>query len=78
MVIDIINVQYIAVGKAENNPPVGANRHGPKTFLPAIERMQSKPRHVHIRNRTGGIEAHQDVTQLFCVFGTTPRGSSSS
>jgi hypothetical protein len=31
--------------------------------------MKPKPRHVHIGNRSGGIEPRQNVTQLHRVFG---------
>src|SRR5271154_2807577 len=53
VVIDIINVLRAAV-EAENHPPVGPNSHGPKSFSLTLERVQPKPRQVHMGNTGGG------------------------
>jgi len=64
MVIDVIDVHHVAVRKAKDHPSIGPNRHSPKTPKFALERVQPEPRQVHIRNRTGSIETHQNVSQL--------------
>ena len=72
MVIEIINIQRVVVGKAEDDPPVGPDRHGPKAYERALQRMQLKTWQVHVRNRASRIETRKDVTQLPCVFGEDP------
>ena len=66
MVINVINIQYVAAGKAKDHPPVGANRS--ITLVPAFKRVQPEPRHVQIRNRTGSIQTREDVKQLLVVL----------
>ena len=68
MVIDIINVQGFAVGEAKNHSPVSANGHRPESFELAFEWMQPEPRQIQIRNIARGIQAGENVAQLFCVF----------
>jgi hypothetical protein len=68
VVIDIINVLGVALGKTENHPPVSPNGHGPKTFHLAFERMQPKPRQVHMGNGRRGMERSQNIPQLGDVF----------
>ena len=72
MVIDIINVQRVAVRKAENHPPVGAYRDRPKTFQLALERMKLEARHIYIGESSGGVQAYQNVTHLLQMFPTDP------
>ena len=68
MVIEIINIQRVVAGKAEDDPPVGPDRHGLKALVFALQRMQPKTWQVHVRNRTGGIKTRQYVTQLHHLF----------
>src|SRR5271157_1242009 len=75
VVIEIINVQHVAFAKAENHPPVGADRPRPKAFQLALERMQPEPRQVHIRCRTGGGQnAARRFTSSEKVFRGRPLG----
>jgi hypothetical protein len=78
MVIDIINIERLALGEAENHTPVGTNRYRPKAFQLALERMQPEARQVHISDRTCSIKARENVPQLFGVFPYHATGSSSS
>lgn len=56
-------------GKAENHPPVCANRHGPTTFHFALERMQPETRYIHVGHNPGRVETRENVTQFNDVFG---------
>jgi len=68
MIINIINLEGFAVGEAKNYAPVSAYGHRPKSLQLTFERMQPEPRHVHIGNMSGGIEAGKNVAQFFRVF----------
>ena len=68
MVIDIINVQGVAVREAEYHAPVCSDRHRPETLPVAFERTQAKPRQAHILCRGGSIQPRENVTQLFDVL----------
>ena len=61
MVINIVNVAGVTVGKAENNPPVSAHRHRPKTFQRPSERMQPQAGEVHVCNGAHGVQARENV-----------------
>lgn len=67
VVIDIIYVRR-AIIKTENNAPVCPNGYGPRTFHLAFERMQPKPRQIHVRNRRGGMKRRQNIPQLPGMF----------
>jgi len=68
VIVDIVNVQRIAVVKTENNPPVGANRDRPESIHLTFERMRPKAGHVHIGDCTGSIQPCQNVTQFDLMF----------
>ena len=72
MIIEIIDVHRVAVGKAEYDPPVGADRHGPKTSELALQCVQPETRQVHVLNCASRIETGKDVTQFHGVFGADP------
>ena len=57
------------VGKAENDPPVCANRYRPKTFLSTFELVQPKTRHVHIGRGKNSAEPRENIAELVSVFG---------
>jgi hypothetical protein len=63
VVIDIINVLRVAV-KTKNHPPAGPDSYSPETFQHAFQRMQLKPRQVHMRDACGGVQGRQNVPQL--------------
>src|SRR5450755_620851 len=69
VVTDIINFLRVAVVEAENHPPVGANADGVKAFQFTFQRVQTKPRQVHVRNAAGGGKPRQNITKLADVFG---------
>jgi hypothetical protein len=77
VVIDIINVRR-AIIKTENHPPVGPDGRSPKTFHLAFERMQLKPRQIHVGNGWGGMKGRWNIPQFLGMFGFTPLGSSCS
>jgi hypothetical protein len=47
MVVEKTHVEGISIFKAENDPPIGADRDSEKTFQIPLEGMQSKGRQVH-------------------------------
>src|ERR1700730_18313246 len=69
MVIDIIDIQRIAIRKAKNNPPVGSNCHRPKAFPHIFEWMKPNPGQIHILDRARGIKPREDVAKLPRMFG---------
>jgi len=69
MIIEIINVQRVVVGETEDDPPIGADGHGPKVFELALQGVQPETRQVHVSKRTCRIETREYVTQLHRVFG---------
>jgi hypothetical protein len=68
MVVDIINVLGVAVIEAENNPPVRSNGDGVETFQLTFQRVQLKPRQIHVCNRVGSGKPRQNVAKLAHVF----------
>ena len=69
MVVQVINVESIMLGKAKNDPPVCTNRNRPKTFRPALERLQPEAGHIHIGGHPDRIEPCQNIAALIGVFG---------
>jgi len=68
MVVQIIDVEYVTVGKAECHSPVCADRHRPEPFHFALEGMQPEAGQIHISCSVGCVEAHENITQLNDVF----------
>lgn len=68
MVIDVINIQRVAFGEAENHAPIGPNRDRPKAFELAFERMQTEAGQIQVSGRSGGIKSHENITQLRSMF----------
>ena len=68
MIIDVIDVERIAFNKAKGHAPIRSNRHRPRAFRFALQRMQPEAREVHIGNRPSGVKARQNVTELFDMF----------
>lgn len=68
MVVNVIDVEHLALRKAENDPPIRANRGGPKTFQVAFEGVKAEAGQIHIRGSCGGIEPRENVTQLLHVL----------
>jgi hypothetical protein len=64
VVINIIHIKNLPVLKAENDPPVGPDRHCPETLEIASERMQMETGQIHISNASGGIQNSQNVFDL--------------
>ena len=69
VVVQIIDIDYVGAVKTENDPPIRANCHGPKTLHLAFERMQSETRNIHIRDGLRGVEPRKDIAQLNNMFG---------
>jgi hypothetical protein len=78
MVVQIIDVECVAVRKVEDHSPIGAYRYRPKAFELAFERMQPETRHIHIGHCAGRAEPRENIAQLTTCSAITPRGSSSS
>lgn len=69
MVIDIIDVQRVAIFKAENHPPVGPHRYRPKPSQGPLERVQFETRHVQIGNAARRIKPRQNIAELHNMLG---------
>jgi hypothetical protein len=67
VVIDIINILRPAV-KAKYHAPVCPDSYGPEAFHLASERMQAKPRQIHLSDGWGSVKRRQNVSQLTRVF----------
>ena len=75
MVVDEIHVESISIFKAENDPPIGADRDSEKTFQIPLEGMQSKGRQVHtlklfrrVQGRKNDPDPSQHVRWQFATF----------
>jgi len=64
MVVDIIDIQRVAIGEPKNHAPVGANRYRPIALQLAPERMKPKSRQIQIRDHSSGVEPSENVTQF--------------
>jgi hypothetical protein len=54
--------------QSEKSPASLRERHGPKTFHLAFERMQPKTRHIHICHGSGRVEPRENIAQLNHLF----------
>jgi len=68
MVIDIINVQGFAVVKRKTTRQLARTVTAQNPLNSPLEWMQPEPRQIQIRNIARGIQAGENVAQLFCVF----------
>jgi hypothetical protein len=64
VVINVIDILDVTVHKAEDDTPIRANRHCPKSLQVAPESMQAKTRKVHVVGSAGRIETRKDVSEL--------------
>ncbi len=48
MIVSHFNVRSFSIFKAENNPPIGSDRHAPNSFFISFERMQMKAMNIYI------------------------------
>ena len=69
MVIDIIDVQRVAIFKAEDHPPVGPHCYRPKPSPVPLERVQLETRHVHVGNAASRIKPDQNIAELHNMLG---------
>jgi hypothetical protein len=69
MVVHVINVKRVGIGKAEDHPPVRANRYRLKTLELALERMHPKAGQIHIGCARGRVEPGENIAQLNGVLG---------
>jgi len=60
MIVNQVHIENITIRKPENNPPISANRHAPKAFVIAFQRMQPERVHIHIVDMFRNIEAGQN------------------
>jgi len=74
MVIRIIDVKSVGVDKAENHPPVCANRYRPKAFEFAFERMQTEAGHIHIGHDARRIKPREDIAEPTDMLGENASG----
>ena len=72
VIVEIVDIQRVAFGKAENHSPVSPHGDGPKAFELALERMEPKTGQVHIRDGSRCVESHENIAQFFGVFAHDP------
>ena len=75
VIVDEFHIGRVAIGEAENNPPVGSNCYRPKAFPVALERMEIEAGHTHVLNGLRLVELSQDRTHLIEQVWTDPLGS---
>ena len=63
MVVDVVDIERVAFGKAENDPPVGTDGDGPKTLKRTLKGMKSKAGEVHIRDAGRSVETNENIAQ---------------
>ena len=68
-VVQVIDIDGVAVLEAEDHAPVGTDRHRPEPGMVSPERVKPEARQVHVGRAGGGVEAHQDVAHPFAVLG---------
>src|SRR5882757_3185693 len=72
MVIDQLNVKGIIPLKAENDAPIGPNRHGPQPPQVAFEWVQAVAGEIQSLRRCGGIENREDSLNRIQEVGADP------
>jgi len=60
VIIDQINIKYIALFKSKDDPPIAGNNYGIKFFQVSGELMQAITGPTHMPNCSGRIEVRQD------------------
>jgi hypothetical protein len=68
VVVNVINIQDLAVLESKNDPPVCTHRHGAKPFEITFERVNPEARQIQVRYFLRGVQASENVDQLFRVF----------
>ena len=61
MIVDEIDVEYVAFFKPKYDPPIMADRDAPEAFQIATEAMQPEALHVHVVDRSSHVKASQDT-----------------
>jgi hypothetical protein len=74
MVIDKIDVRSLAILEMENNSPVRADSHGPKTLEIACQRMKPEGCDIDVGSRLSGMHYAQNLPDLANVFRINPFG----
>ena len=72
MVIDIIDVQRVAVFKTENHPPVGPHSYRPEPSPVPFEGMQPKTGHAHIGNAARRVKPDPNISEFHNMLGSRP------
>src|ERR1700682_1808707 len=60
MVVDQFNIKGVVPFKAENDSPIGSDRHGPESFQAALQRVQTIPGAIQTWRAGRGIENRED------------------
>jgi hypothetical protein len=72
MVVDQLDVEGVLPCKAENDSPIGPDRHGPESFQAAFQRVQTIPGEIQTLRAGGGIENCKDSFHGFQEVGPYP------
>jgi hypothetical protein len=68
VIVNIINIQNVALDKTEDDPPIGAHRHRPKASEITFKGMKVKAWDLHIRDGFRSIQTRQNVTYLSSIL----------
>jgi hypothetical protein len=69
MVIDVIDIERIAIGKSKNHAPIGPNGNRPEAFQLTLEGVQIEARQIHVCNTASRIETRDNIAQLLNMLG---------
>ena len=68
MVVEIVDVDCVAILETEYDAPVGTHCHGPGPSEVRLQRMKVEAGEVHVVRARGGVEAGEDVAHGVAVF----------
>ena len=72
VIINIIDINGVAVFEAERNSPIPGDRYSPIAGEVSLERMQSEAGNAHILRPTAAVQHRKNVAKLFNMRGRHP------
>ena len=72
VVVEIVDVERVAVLEAEGDAPIGAHRHGPEAGEVSLERVKPEAREIHVARARGRVEPGEDVADGVAVLRIDP------
>src|SRR5580658_1870377 len=68
MIVEIVDIERIAIGETKNHSPVRPDGDRPKAFHLALERMQPESGQIHISDVGRSVETNKNVAESFGVL----------